>query len=323
MDATVKTVRASDAEAVEMLLGRSFLTRLEPVGERCALTIADVQVGSLSLGRATFDMVADLRGDDQGVVGIGRARAGRLSYAHGDDERRWGRGDLFVAVEPFAEYALHVDGADVDHTMIDVDVFAQIAERPSDGGLRLEASAPVSEGAAAAWMRTWDLATGIAGTVGDGSSAVPDLVAGHLARLLAAVTLATFPSNVPTATTFGDRRDARPAVVRRAAALAEAHPDLDLTLADLARAARVSTRALQLAFRRHLDTTPMAFLRRVRLDRAHAELLAAAPGDGTTVTAVAARWGWARPSRFTASYHAAYGRLPSEDLAGPTSPRGT
>ncbi|GAB1692311.1 hypothetical protein KRM28CT15_41140 [Krasilnikovia sp. M28-CT-15] len=37
------------------------------------------------------------------------------------------------------------------------------------------------------------------------------------------------------------------------------------------------------------DSTPTAHLRRARLARAHEQLLAAQPGDGTTVADVAAR----------------------------------
>ncbi|MEU0560255.1 helix-turn-helix domain-containing protein [Dactylosporangium sp. NPDC006015] len=70
---------------------------------------------------------------------------------------------------------------------------------------------------------------------------------------------------------------------------------------------------LQLAFRRHLDTTPMAFLRGVRLSRARGDLLAATAGDGRTVTAIAARWGFT-VSRFSQHYHATYGELPSQTL---------
>ncbi|PWW25266.1 helix-turn-helix protein [Geodermatophilus normandii] len=70
---------------------------------------------------------------------------------------------------------------------------------------------------------------------------------------------------------------------------------------------------MQLAFRRHLDTTPTAYLRQVRLAQAHRQLREATPGDGVTVTAVAARWGFT-PSRFTAHYRAAYGVTPSSTL---------
>jgi AraC-like DNA-binding protein len=60
----------------------------------------------------------------------------------------------------------------------------------------------------------------------------------------------------------------------------------------------------------------MAYLRRTRLEYAHQELGAAIPGDGTTVTDVAARWGYANLSRFTSSYRRAYGELPSHTLRG-------
>jgi transcriptional regulator GlxA family with amidase domain len=84
-------------------------------------------------------------------------------------------------------------------------------------------------------------------------------------------------------------------------------------VAEIARAASVTPRAVQLAFRRHLDTTPTAYLRRVRLEQAHRQLRDATPGDGITVAEVAARWGFT-PSRFTERYRAAYGVLPSHTL---------
>jgi transcriptional regulator GlxA family with amidase domain len=136
------------------------------------------------------------------------------------------------------------------------------------------------------------------------------LVMTAAARLLAASVLTAFPSTAQREPTFTDRLDAHPATLRRAMTFIEAHPDLDLTVADVAHAAHVSVRAIQVAFRRHLGTTPMAYLRRVRLDAARAELLNATPGRGLTVTAVASRWGWARPSRFAADFRAAYGQHP-------------
>ncbi|MGY1710312.1 helix-turn-helix domain-containing protein [Geodermatophilus sp. SYSU D00758] len=77
---------------------------------------------------------------------------------------------------------------------------------------------------------------------------------------------------------------------------------------------------MQLAFRRHRNTTPTAYLRQVRLAQAHRELRDATPGDGVTVTAVAARWGFT-PSRFTERYRAAYGVLPAPPCAPEPPPR--
>ena len=62
-------------------------------------------------------------------------------------------------------------------------------------------------------------------------------------------------------------------------------------LADVASAAGVSARALQKAFRRFRDTTPMAHLRALRLDLARSEL-ARAGSDGGSVTSVAIAHGF-------------------------------
>ena len=131
---------------------------------------------------------------------------------------------------------------------------------------------------------------------------------------MAATALATFPNTAVTAPDPHDGADARPDTVRRAVAFIDAHPDIDLTLHDIARAAHVTPRAVQLAFRRQLGTTPTAYLRLVRLDCAHQDLQDAANGD--TVTDIAYRWGFSSPSRFAQHYRAAYGTSPSDTLRG-------
>jgi transcriptional regulator GlxA family with amidase domain len=85
-----------------------------------------------------------------------------------------------------------------------------------------------------------------------------------------------------------DQFDSSPATLRRAVAYVDEHAGCHLTAADTAAASFVTVRAVQLAFRRHLDVTPMQYLRRVRLDRAHQDLLAADPAR-ESVTAVAYR----------------------------------
>ena len=134
-------------------------------------------------------------------------------------------------------------------------------------------------------------------------------------RLLAAVTLETFAGREVAAARACDDPDVPSATLDRAIEFIEAHAGEPLTLADLAAAVCVTPRALQLAFRAHLDTTPMAHLRQVRLARIHSELLAADPGSGVTVTEVAGRWGLGGSSRFTSYYREAYGANPNETLA--------
>ncbi|MEV6995503.1 helix-turn-helix transcriptional regulator [Streptomyces sp. NPDC093228] len=75
-----------------------------------------------------------------------------------------------------------------------------------------------------------------------------------------------------------------------------------ITVAQIAAAAHVTPRALQYAFRRHLDTTPLAHLRGVRLAEAHRDLVAADPAEASTVTGIAARWGFYHPGRFASLY---------------------
>ncbi len=102
--------------------------------------------------------------------------------------------------------------------------------------------------------------------------------------------------------------------VRSATAAIEAEPDRPWRLAEIARAAGVSPRTLQEAFQRELDVTPLGYVRRVRLDRARRDLLAADPSTAS-VTAVAARWGFFHLGRFSQSYREAFQELPSQTLS--------
>jgi transcriptional regulator GlxA family with amidase domain len=139
------------------------------------------------------------------------------------------------------------------------------------------------------------------------------LLASSASQLLAAAALAAFPNNALTDPTIEDRRDAHPDTLRRAVAFIDEHAHTSITTADIAAAAHVTIRTVQLAFRRYLDTTPTEYLRRVRLDHARQDLLAADPAR-ESVTAVAYRWGFPGPSRFAAYYRQAYGVLPGATL---------
>ncbi|WP_235882711.1 helix-turn-helix domain-containing protein [Streptomyces apricus] len=147
--------------------------------------------------------------------------------------------------------------------------------------------------------------------------AVGPLITGSTARPSAATVPAVFPHHAPASPISGDSRDAQPATLRRAIAFIEANAH-----ADIAAAAGVTTRAVQLVFRRHLDATPLQYLRRFRLDRAHRELLLADPA-AQSVTTVAYRWGFSHPGRFAADYRTAYGEPPSPTLRRRCPPSGT
>jgi AraC-like DNA-binding protein len=103
---------------------------------------------------------------------------------------------------------------------------------------------------------------------------------------------------------------ARPRTVKRVIDLIEADPEVNYTVADLARHAGVGARQLQIAFQDSLNTSPTGYLRKVKLARARADLLAGAD----TVMSIAHRWGFHHPGRFAATYRRRYGESPSDTL---------
>lgn len=106
-----------------------------------------------------------------------------------------------------------------------------------------------------------------------------------------------------------------PGALRRAMSFCAEHAAEPITVADMARAARVGVRTLRAGFRTHLETTPLRYLRRVRLDLVRRDLLAVAEGHGAgTVTDVALRWGFTHLGRFAGLYLRAYGESPSATL---------
>lgn len=121
-------------------------------------------------------------------------------------------------------------------------------------------------------------------------------------------------ARVATVIAAEEEDPAYPAALQRALAYIEANAQCALALGDIARAAYLSPRALQLTFRRHMGTTPMAYLRRVRVERARIDLMAATPHRPVTVTEVAHRWGFPGASRFATLYRAAIGEKPSQTL---------
>jgi AraC-like DNA-binding protein len=105
----------------------------------------------------------------------------------------------------------------------------------------------------------------------------------------------------------------RPRPVKRTLDAMHAEPWRPFTAADLAGVAGVGVRVLQESFRQHVGMSPMAYLRRLRLDGVHAELSRSEESQ-VSVSEVAYRWGFTHLGRFAAAYRARYGVLPSQTL---------
>jgi transcriptional regulator GlxA family with amidase domain len=101
--------------------------------------------------------------------------------------------------------------------------------------------------------------------------------------------------------------------IRNALELIESQPTEIETVTDIAASVGLSVRALDKGFHRYVGTPPMAYLRQVRMARAHDELLGADP-ERTTASTVARKWGFGHYGRFAADYARRFGRKPSETL---------
>ncbi len=101
--------------------------------------------------------------------------------------------------------------------------------------------------------------------------------------------------------------------LRRTIDYIEGNLDRPIRMRELVAAAGGSARALQAAFRARFGLGPMTYVRNRRLDRVRDEL-ACGSRDSTTVSDVAARWGFYNLSHFSHSYRRRFGELPSEHL---------
>jgi AraC-like DNA-binding protein len=107
--------------------------------------------------------------------------------------------------------------------------------------------------------------------------------------------------------------------VRLAEVFIGTHTGDDISLREIAAAANVSARTLQANFLRYRNTSPMEYLRAVRLDAVRNKLLFG--GRGLLVTDVAIESGFRHLSRFSLSYRERFGELPSATLRRARRPK--
>ena len=108
-------------------------------------------------------------------------------------------------------------------------------------------------------------------------------------------------------------RQAQSLTVKTAEAHAMSRAGASLYVTDLCKAAGVSERTLEYAFKEVMGLTPVAYLVRLRLHRVRQALLAA-PLGSTTVSAQALNWGFWHFGEFTRAYKECFGELPSDTL---------
>lgn len=318
--ASTSSFRITDPELIEAALRDTFGSSMRLTGSQHGYLFAHQRLaaGSLVVDRMSS---SGFSVDLEPLTGLHLVTGvrGVVDRSGSGESDRIGPGQTVLSL-PGRSYRCDWSGdnATVQAVVLDPALLSAVAANDpaaTAAPVRFTSTQAVTPAAEQTWRHTVDQLVGT--VLSESWAAASPLIIGGVSRLLAGLALTSFPNTAVPASRVAagrDAIDATPATLRRAIAYIEANADLDVSAADIAAAAGVTVRAVQLAFRRHLDTTPMAHLRRIRLTAAHAQLREAMLGDGTTVTGVAARWGFASSSRFAALYRDAYAVSPSHTL---------
>ncbi|HEY7143701.1 MAG TPA: AraC family transcriptional regulator [Streptosporangiaceae bacterium] len=308
---------AADPETAGHLLSGTYgPMRIDVRSQRYGMRLAQASLGPVRFDHVRFAMDFTADAAPLSALAFGQLLSGRVSYRSDGSQREYHPGQVFLVAQPDHPYTVTVHDAELQLVVFGPALPSQVAA-PAPGRaqhpVRFTGYEPVSPQAADDWITTCAYIRGT--LVARPDPAAAPLVTASAARLLVATALATFPNTALIDPATVDRPEGSPATLRLAVAFIHENAHQDITLADIASAAHVTIRAVQLAFRRHLDITPRGYLRQVRLGHAHRELQAAGP-ESDTITAIAGRWGFASSSRFAAYYREAYGVLPSWTLRG-------
>jgi AraC-like DNA-binding protein len=318
----------NDLGEAEQILGRTYgAVRIHSGGSGDESDATHLRIGRSCLGSLSIDNVevgCDISYDAESPdrICLCKPRFGLIEeHVPGRPPNRVGAGGVVALGALDAPFTGRASRAGSDVVIVDRALFDRVAATGRGrrtGPVRLTDSRPVSARAGRRLAHTIDyfrdylrdyLQDAPAEPVTAGASLIGSTAMLHVAATM----LAAFPSTALSDPTIEDRRDTTPVLLRRAIAFIEENADTDIAVADIARASYVTPRAIQLMFRRHRDCTPMEYLRRVRLHHAHQELLAA-DRTQTTVTQVAARWGFAHTGRFAVYYRQVYGQSPHTTL---------
>ncbi|MFJ9381238.1 AraC family transcriptional regulator [Streptomyces sp. NPDC101455] len=134
----------------------------------------------------------------------------------------------------------------------------------------------------------------------------------HYVRTLVTALLTTHPHTYTDALRRPAAQARHPRVLRLALDHIEAHLADVMTIGDIAAAAGCSARTLHDYFQDGLHTSPMGYVRDLRLRRAHRELR----NTGRPVTEVAYALGFTHLGRFSSAYRKRFGVLPSQTARG-------
>jgi AraC-like DNA-binding protein len=312
------SIRTNDVElarlAVETYFFAHRLDLLRPA-RRLDTRFDALQLGPLALGDITYGADVTMRSGEIGAYSVVLLTRGHLSLRHGGLPFIGAARDVAI-MQPDRDTVVDRLGADcrllglkIDRATLEQHLEA-LLDAPVSSPIRFSLTLDVTREPGRAWAGLVRL---LADEMTNRTGLVyQPIVAEQLCEAIITGLLLTADHPFRDAL---DRPGPAPApgAVRRAVDAIHAHPEIAYTARTLAEIGGVSVRSLQEGFRRHVGTTPLAYLRRVRLERAHEELLRADPRTAT-VADIAQRWGFVHQSRFAAAYRARYNASPSQAL---------
>ena len=281
-----------------------------------SMDVTGVRLGALTVGRLSYGRPVRLRTADAENFHVNIPLRGRVTSRSGACEpvtTRRGQGLVFSPEAP-AEMSWSADSEQlclmIPRGCLEAEL-EQLLGRSLRGRLRFDFTADLDSPAGRRWRTVLDLLEDELDHPTD--VGLDPRLGRHLEGLVMGGLLLGQPHSHRD-DLLHDRPVKLVGAIRRAVELLEERPSEPWTAVRLAIEVHLSVRALQEGFRRDLDTTPMTYLREVRLRRAHEALQEADPST-TTVGAIAVGFGILHMGRFATAYRAAFGEPPSATLA--------
>jgi AraC-like DNA-binding protein len=253
-----------------------------------------------------------------------KAQRGQLAYViFGPQARSTVNGvlmrpELILAVEPETEVVFVTETGHENITLLlpPADLRAHLRDRRREGDFRFPKGAETLQADAAMVRRLFEWGKRLVDTAARQPALFNDREDQRAAAQVEMVEtlLATLATTRDFEATGADHvHQSQILVVKASEDYALSHVDDRVYVTDLCRAAGVSERALEYAFKEVLGLTPVAYLTRLRLHRVRQALLAGTHGS-TTVSAVALDWGFWHFGEFSRAYKECFGELPSDTL---------
>lgn len=290
-------------------------TDMKLIGDQSRFRLREEQADLGSFALITFSHTAglELMAEPLGRLMVAHVTSGHWQSETIGDKRTCGPGDVRVVAQPDRPFLTRWTAPVRLHLVaLDPSTLLDVAAAPGDLVPRFTSLVPTS--AQGRQLVSTVLDHIVHDVAGNPRARQNPVIPAHAARTLAAALLEALPSTAVRDPAVVDRIDAtRSRVLSTSIAYLHDYAHTDVSVRQLAEAAGVSRQAIHLAFRQHLQTTPHAYLERVRLDRVHRDLTDLDPAV-TAVEDVALLWGFPRLERLRRQYRATFGVEPEQTL---------